>query len=92
MRDFLDHINDLTCFSKESKILETLDNHESHISLAAIDKARECGIVLLRIPPKTSHKLQPLAKSVFSPFKASYNRAADNWMRSNPGKKLQYMK
>ena len=85
---FLDHISDLTCYSKESKILVILDNHESHISLAAIDKARERGIVLLTIPPKTSHKLQPLDKSVFSPFKASYNRAADNSMRSNPGKRV----
>ena len=25
---------------------------------------------------------------MFSPFKESYNRAADNWMRSNPGKKV----
>ena len=81
--EFLDHISDLTCCSKESKIL---GNHDSHISLAAIDKARERGIVLLTIPPKTSHKLQPLDESMFSPFKASYNRAADNWMRSNPGK------
>ena len=92
MRDFLDHISDLTCCSKESKILVILDNHESHISLAAIDKARECGIVLLTIPPKTSHKLQPLDKSVFSPFKASYNRAADNWMRSSPGKRVTIYK
>ena len=65
-----------------------LDNHKSHIYLAAMDKARESGIVLPTIPPKTSHKLQPLDKSVFSPFKASYNRAADNWMRSNPGKRV----
>ena len=43
--EFLDHISDLTCCSKESKILVILDNHESHISLAAIDKAREHGIV-----------------------------------------------
>ena len=43
--EFLDHINDWSCFSKESKILVILDNHESHISLAAIDKARECRIV-----------------------------------------------
>ena len=84
--EFLDDINDLNCCSKESKIVVILDNHESLISLAAIDKARKRGIVLLTIPPKTSHKLQPLEKSMFSPFKASYYRAADNWMRSNPGK------
>ena len=38
--EFLDYISDLTCCSKESKTLVVLDKHESHISLAAIDKAR----------------------------------------------------
>ena len=86
--DFLDHVGDLTCSSRENKILVLLDNHETHISLSVIDKACEKGIVLLTIPPKTSHKLQPLDKTVFGSFKSSYNRAMDNWLRCNPGKKV----
>ena len=86
--DFLDHVGDLTCSSRENKILVLLDNHETHISLSVIDKACEKGIVLLTIPPKTSHKLQPLDKTVFDSFKSSYNRAMDNWLRCNPGKKV----
>ncbi|GAA6080018.1 uncharacterized protein LOC119495270 isoform X1 [Tachysurus ichikawai] len=60
--------------------------HEAHISLRALDLAKSKGIVMLTIPPHTSHRLQPLDKSVYGPFKTYYNRALDGWMRSNPGK------
>ena len=43
---------------------------------------------MLTIRPKTSHRLQPLDVSVFGPFKRSYNKAMDNWMRTYPGKTL----
>jgi len=85
---FLGYIADMTVSSHDNKILIILDNHESHISLGAVDKARERGIVLLTIPPKTSHKLQPLDKAVFKSFKAGCNRAMDHWLRSNPGKRV----
>jgi hypothetical protein len=42
-----------------------LDNHESHLSIAAINVAKENGIVMLTLPPHTSHKLQPLDHTVF---------------------------
>ena len=82
--DFLDHVGTTTCFFPDRKILIILYNREAHISLAAIDKARECGIVLLTIPPHTSHKLQPLDRTVYGPFKTSYNKAMDNWLRFHP--------
>ena len=82
------HINEFTCCSRDRKILVLMDNHESHLSIAAIYKARDLGIVLLTIPPKTSHKLQPLDVSVYGPFKTGYNIAMDNWMRTNPGKNV----
>ena len=84
----MDHVSDLTACSSERKILAIMDNHKSHITIAAIDKARERGTVLLTITPKTSHKLQPLDKTVFGPFKKSCNKAIDNWMRFNPGKTI----
>ena len=65
-----------------------LDNHASHISLAAIDKCKELGIILLTIPPKTSHRLQPLDVLIFSPFKTAYNSAMDAWIQSHPGKRV----
>ena len=85
---YLEHPISRTRCSFDHKILLLLDNHENHISLRVIDKAKSSGIVMLTIPPKTSHRLQPLDVSVFGPFKRSYNKAMDNWMRTYPGKTL----
>ena len=83
---YLDHIIKFTRCSQEHKILIIMDNHETDISLSAVDKARENGIVFLTIPPHTSHKLQPLDRTCFGPFKKTYNKATDNWIRSYPAK------
>ena len=85
---YLKHIVHHSRCSIENKILLILDNHESHISLEAIDFARTSGIVLLTLPLHTSHRLQPLDRSVYGPFKNTYNQAMDAWLRSNPGKSI----
>lgn len=84
--EYLQHIIRNTRCSPDHKILLIMDNHESHVSLKVIDTAKANGIVLLTIPPHTSHRLQPLDRSVYGPFKGAYNRAMDAWLRSNPGK------
>jgi hypothetical protein len=78
--------------SKEEPVLLFLDNHESHVNVLVIKKARNTGIIMITFPPHTSHKLQPLDRTVFCSFKLHYNRAVNDWMSSNPGKKFQYMK
>ncbi|XP_026326754.1 uncharacterized protein LOC113235308 [Hyposmocoma kahamanoa] len=82
----LRHIQKHTLSSKENPILLLCDNHESHISLDAIDYARDNGIVYLSFPPHTSHKLQPLDVGVFGPFKSKLKIAFNNWHVTNPGK------
>ena len=84
--EYLNHIIKHTRCSPEKKILLILDNHDTHISLNVVDTARSGGVVLLTIPPHTSHRLQPLDRSVYGPLKTAYNRAIDGWLRSNPGK------
>ncbi|KAK6168029.1 hypothetical protein SNE40_004071 [Patella caerulea] len=86
--DYLNHFIRQTRCSQEKKVLLILDNHEAHISLAAIDLAKQNGVVLLTMPPHTSHRLQPLDVCCFKPFKTAYVRAMENWMRSNPGKTI----
>jgi len=83
---YLKHVIRHTRCTVDRKILLILDNHESHISLQAIEMARANGVVMLTIPPHTSHRLQPLDRTVFGPFKTAYNMAMDAWLRSNPGK------
>ena len=78
-------VNQISC-NNENRALLILDNHESHVSMASIQLAKQNGLILLTIPPHTSHRLQPLDRSVFGPLKSKYNQAMDEWMRSNPGK------
>lgn len=61
-----------------------MDNHESHMSLEALDFSKQNGIVILTLPPHTSNKLQPLDVSVFGPFKKFYSAEVNNWMHCNP--------
>lgn len=83
---FLEHLINHTKPSKEEPILLVFDNHESHLSLAAIERARQVGIVMLTLPPHTSNKMQPLDRTVFGPFKTFYHQALDAWHPNNPGK------
>lgn len=61
-----------------------MDNHESHYSPEIIAKCKEHHISVVTLPPHCSHKMQPLDKSVYGPFKSFYNRAMNDWMNS-PG-------
>ena len=47
--------------------------------------AQQCHVTILTFPPHCSHKLQPLAHTVYGPFKRYYNNAADSWMLNHAG-------
>ena len=85
---FMEHFSRNVRPSLDHKVLLILDNHKSHISIRAIDFCRQNGIVLLAFPPHCSHKLQPLDRTVFGPFKRAVNVISDNWMKANPGKTM----
>lgn len=85
---FVKHFANYAKPSEDNKILLILDNHASHLSIPVIDFCRDNFITLLSFPPHTSHKLQPLDRTVFGPFKRFYNKECDNWMRNNPGKRM----
>jgi len=76
--------------SKESKVLLILDGHKSHtLNLKAIERASECGIIMLSLPPKCSHRIhamQPLDLTFFKLLKTYYSQHIDQWMRAHPGK------
>lgn len=85
---FLKHFQKHTNASLSHKVLLVLDNHSSHIHINSLDFCKENGIVLLSFPPHCSHKLQPLDRSVYGPFKKAINTACDAWMRNHPGKTM----
>lgn len=61
-----------------------MDNHDSEISVEAIELYRANRIVLFTIPLGMSHKLQPLNRLIFGHIKTYLNRA--HWMSNNPEK------
>lgn len=85
---FIKHFEKYAKPSEENKVLLILDNHSSHLFIPVIEFCRSHHITLLSFPPHTSHRLQPLDRGVFGPFKKFYNNECDQWMRSNPGKRL----
>lgn len=75
--------------SKDQKVLLILDGHVTHTkNIETIDYCRENGIVLLSLPPHTSHKLQPLDRSFFKPLKTAYHTECSRWMREHPGRRI----
>ena len=49
-----------------------LNGHQSHMTLHAIDIARDDGITMITLPPHTAHKMQPLDRSFFESLKSAY--------------------
>ena len=86
--EFLRHFIKHTKCSKDRPVILILDNHDSHISIEIIDLFKENNGSLLTLPPHCSHKLQPLDRSVYDPFKTFYNQAANVFMVSHPGKTI----
>ena len=80
--NFIKHIIHHVRSSKERPVLLI----HTHISPTAIDLARENGVVILTIPPDTSHYLQPLDRTCYGPFKTTFGVAMDGWMRSHLGR------
>jgi len=85
---FAKHFVKHTKPSKERPILLLLDNHDSHLSIESLDYLKENGVTVLSFPPHCSHKLQPLDRTVYGPFKRYVDVAADNWMACHPGKPM----
>ena len=68
-------------------MLLILDGHKSHThNIAALNRASECGIIMLSLPPHTSHKMQPLDITFFKPLKTYYHQSIEQWMRAHPGR------
>ena len=55
-------------------------------SIAVIDFARNNGIILMSLPPHTTHRLQPLDTSLFKSVESYYDEAISQWLRNHPGR------
>ena len=82
---WLHHFQSFTGCSPENPVLLIADNHSSHISLEIFEFVRKNGIRYVTIPPKTSHRLQPLDVSFFKPLKTNYAEQVRLWLLQNSG-------
>ncbi len=86
---YIKHFIKETRCSPTNKVLLIFDGHSSHTkSIELVNLARANGLILLSLPPHTSHKLQPLDKSFFKPLKTAFNTACGRWMRDHPGRRI----
>lgn len=84
----LEHFIKHTGSSKENPALLIADNHSSHISIPVLSLARENGVIILTLPPHTSHRTQPLDVGVFRSFSRFYNQGMREYTLQNPGKRI----
>lgn len=84
---FINHFIEFVKPTKERSVVLILDGHSSHTkNLQALDIARNNGLILLSLPPHTTHKLQPLDVGFFKPLQTYYDRYIDRWLRNHPGR------
>ena len=74
--------------SLERKVILIVDGHVTHKSLEAVEYASANGVVMICLPPHTTHRMQPLDKTIYGPLKCAYNAACDQWMVCHAGDRI----
>lgn len=66
-------------------ILLFLDGHSSHFCPEALKLAQQEEIIMLALPPNTTHLTQPLDKGVFGPLKLQWRQVIHDFRVCHPG-------
>jgi hypothetical protein len=83
-KEFLPFFNRLVSgVSFTNRHLLIMDGHGSHVTLEAIEHAKDIGLDMITLPFHTSHALQPLDVSCFKPFKITFKKDKDVAMSRN---------
>nr|XP_026483579.1 uncharacterized protein LOC113391735 [Vanessa tameamea] len=72
----------------ERPVLIIYDGHSTHVDAKVIELAIKNDVTILKLPPHTSHLLQPLDVAVFKSFKSKWDRKLVEWQRHNVGIKM----
>lgn len=86
--EWLHHFASFIKVSKEDPALLVLDNHCTHSTLKSYNFCRDNGIVVVSLPPHTSHRLQPLDLTFFSSLKGAYYQECDQFIKSHHFEKI----
>ena len=67
-------------------LLLLLDGHSTHYQPEIVRFAKDHDIIMLCLPPHTTHEAQPLDCGVFKPLKAQWTNVCHQYFQKNPGK------
>jgi len=62
-----------------------VDGHGSHINMEFINDCETRNIIVCAYPPHSTHRLQALDVSLFSPLSTYYSQRLDDWMMAGRG-------
>ena len=80
---------DTFCTSVTTRpIILVYDGHITHVSIDIVEKARAQNIVIIKLPPHTTDRLQPLDVSCFKSLQAKWDRSLHTFTVQNAAAKL----
>ena len=83
---WLQHWEHFTRISRRGKYrMLLLDGYDSHLTYSALKFCEQQKVVVVLLPPHTSHFLQPLDVSVFQQWKHHHSQALDQNVRQGVG-------
>lgn len=85
---WLNHFKDFVKPTQEKPVLLILDNHNSHATLEAYNFCKKNNIIMLSLPPHSSHRMQPLDVTFFGPLKGAYHKECDLFIKSHNLQKI----
>ena len=65
------------------RCLLLVDGHNSHVNMAFVEACNKLRILLLILPPHSTHRLQPLDIGLFSPLSTSYSKNLNTLMQTS---------
>ncbi|XP_011059838.1 PREDICTED: uncharacterized protein LOC105149252 [Acromyrmex echinatior] len=86
--NWLQHFKNHVKPTHDNPMLFILDNHTSHISLAAFEFCKANFITVVILSPHTSHKTQPLDLTFFGPLKIVLYREYELFSSTNAYEKI----
>ncbi|XP_056636655.1 uncharacterized protein LOC130445153 [Diorhabda sublineata] len=69
-------------------VLLIYDDHTSHVDERLIECALQNNVTILKLPPHSSHLLQPLDLSVFRSLKSRWDTEVIEWQRHHQGQRI----
>ncbi|KAJ4446693.1 hypothetical protein ANN_13390 [Periplaneta americana] len=74
----------LPILQSKNPVLLLLDGHFSHTQNTDLDNLAETNhVIIVSLPPHSSHKLHPLDKTFMGPLKVHYSKEIRQWLRHN---------